>query len=310
MAITSSPQEIITLLNEDITREHETIVQYLQHAYAIGEGAIACAIEEIAREEMWHLEWLSERVVGLGGDPTLERGGITIEKQATAMLRDDIAQEEKAIAQYRRHIEAIGDEGTKKMLERILADEESHRDQFESMVKELEAAEGAAIEQTASPATQPIIGPLNADIRDEYTAILQYLHQSFIAADPETSNELEHRAIEEMKHLGWLSERVAELGGEPHIERGEIDRSVAIPEMLRANIRAEQQAQAQYSRHIEEIADPEVKSLLSRINLQEAYHEYQFKEMLEEAEKSETPAPAAPSPTGLTVGSLLGREQE
>ena len=44
--------KIIALLNQDIESEHGAIVQYLSHAYAMGEGEMACEIEALAREEM------------------------------------------------------------------------------------------------------------------------------------------------------------------------------------------------------------------------------------------------------------------
>ena len=66
--------KIIAFLNEDLEGEHGAIIQYLTHAYAMGEGEMACEIEAIAREEMRHLDWLAETIVGLGGVPSLKRG--------------------------------------------------------------------------------------------------------------------------------------------------------------------------------------------------------------------------------------------
>ena len=66
--------KIIALLNQDLEGEHAAIIQYLVHAYAMGEGEMSCEIEAIAREEMRHLDWLAETIVELGGVPTLERG--------------------------------------------------------------------------------------------------------------------------------------------------------------------------------------------------------------------------------------------
>ena len=59
----SDKQAIVELLNADLRDEHAAIVQYLQHAYAIGEGEEAGEIEAIAREEMRHLDWLAEAIV-------------------------------------------------------------------------------------------------------------------------------------------------------------------------------------------------------------------------------------------------------
>jgi bacterioferritin len=67
-------KKIIELLNLDLQDEHGAIIQYLSHAYAIGEGETACEIEAIARDEMRHLDWLAETIVALGGQPSLKRG--------------------------------------------------------------------------------------------------------------------------------------------------------------------------------------------------------------------------------------------
>ena len=56
-------EEIIALLNQDLEGEHGAIIQYLTHAYAIGEGEMVCEIEAIAREEMRHLDWLAEEMI-------------------------------------------------------------------------------------------------------------------------------------------------------------------------------------------------------------------------------------------------------
>ena len=67
-------EKIIALLNQDLQDEHGAIIQYLNHAYGIGEGEMACEIEAVARDEMRHLDWLAETIVELGGTPSLERG--------------------------------------------------------------------------------------------------------------------------------------------------------------------------------------------------------------------------------------------
>jgi len=58
-------EKIIALLNQDLEDEHGAIIQYLNHAYGMGEGEMACEIEAIARDEMRHLDWLAETIVAL-----------------------------------------------------------------------------------------------------------------------------------------------------------------------------------------------------------------------------------------------------
>ena len=58
-------QKIIEMLNADLEGEHGAIIQYLSHAYGMGEGEMSCEIEALAREEMRHLDWLAETIVEL-----------------------------------------------------------------------------------------------------------------------------------------------------------------------------------------------------------------------------------------------------
>jgi len=120
--------DIVGLLNKDLEGEHAAIIQYLNHAYAIGEGEMACEIEAIAREEMRHLDWLAESIVSLGGTPSLVRSDMRMGGEPVASwMANDVLQEEDAIAMYEKHIKAIDDPKIKRLLERILSDEKSHR---------------------------------------------------------------------------------------------------------------------------------------------------------------------------------------
>ncbi|MCJ7738495.1 MAG: ferritin-like domain-containing protein, partial [Anaerolineae bacterium] len=122
---------IIELLRADMRDEHAAIVQYLQHAYALGESGEACEIEGISRDEMRHFDWLSEAIVELGGKPDLERGVVDLSGTLPVeWMKRNINAEERAISQYRDHISRISDPEIKRLLERILSDEESHRDNF------------------------------------------------------------------------------------------------------------------------------------------------------------------------------------
>ena len=74
-------EKIIELLSTDLQDEHGAIIQYLNHAYALGEGEMSCEIEAVAREEMRHLDWLAEVIVEFGGTPSQERGTMLLSGQ-------------------------------------------------------------------------------------------------------------------------------------------------------------------------------------------------------------------------------------
>jgi bacterioferritin len=273
------------MLNEDIKGEHAAIVQYLRHAYAMGEGEMACEIEAIARDEMRHLDWLAETIVELGGEPALDRGEMTLGGDTVAeWMSRDVVLEQDAIALYEQHIEAIEDPKIKRLLRRIVSDEEAHRLDFEHFA---EKSRKKRMEPTApleAPAGKPtkLADMLNWGIRHEYTVILQYLYHSYMTPDEEVSEQMDDQAINEMQHLGWLAEELTEEGGVPDIEETGYDRSKDTADMLRADIAVEREVTKEYTRQIEEVDDPDLKRLITRIRDNEIYHDELFSDLLDE----------------------------
>jgi bacterioferritin len=279
------PKQIIDMLNEDIKGEHAAIVQYLRHAYAMGEGEMACEVEAIARDEMRHLDWLAETIVELGGEPTIERGEMTIGgDNIVEWMRRDVGLEDDAIALYNEHIAAIDDRKIKRLLRRIVSDETSHRHDFEHFVEKSEKKGMEPIAPLEALAGKPGKLPdmLNWGVRHEYTVILQYLYHSFMTPNEEVSEEMEDQAINEMQHLGWLAEELTGAGEVPDIEETGVDRSRDTADMLRADIAVEREVTKEYTRQIEEVDDPDLKRLITRIRDNEIYHDELFSDLLDE----------------------------
>ena len=274
--------KIIDMLNKDLEGEHAAIIQYLVHAYAMGEGEMACEIEAIAREEMRHFDWLAETIVGLGGVPTIKRGDMRTGGEAVAdWMRNDVQQEEEGIALYEEHIKAIDNPKMKRLVERILSDEKAHRGQFEHFVDKAKREGAKDLRGTRQDRVTRI---LDWGIEHEYTVILQYLLHSYMTTNEEVKEELQDQAINEMQHLGWLSEELVDGGGIPRIERTEVDQSRKTGDMLRADIKIEQEVAAEYDRAAKEIEDPGLKELLIRIRDHEVYHAEVFSDLLKEEE--------------------------
>lgn len=102
--------------------------QYMDYAELIG---------GIARVEMKHLELLGETIKLEGIKPMYINNGCPLGKPwnpmyvnyityIREMLMEDIQSEQKAIENYRNHITLIHDKYIRKLLERIIIDEELH----------------------------------------------------------------------------------------------------------------------------------------------------------------------------------------
>ena len=275
--------EIVELLNLDIEGEHAAIIQYLTHGYAMGEGEMACEIEAIAREEMRHLDWLAETVTELGGIPSFTRGKMRQGgKTVTAWMKNDVLAEEDAIKMYRDHIGLIKDAKIKRLLERILSDEMSHHGDFEGFAKEAAAEK---MKDLRGKRNDKVTRVLDWGIEHEYTVILQYLLHSYLAPNEEMRKEMQDQAINEMQHLGWLSEKMVSRSGHPHIEHTRIDRSKKAINMLDADIKIEKEVAAKYDKAAKEIDDKKLKKLLTRIRDHEIYHVKVFNDLKKTAEK-------------------------
>jgi len=274
--------KIIALLNKDIENEHGAIIQYLIHAYAIGEGEMACEIEAISREEMRHLDWLAETIVELGGTPSLARGKMLMEGKSVAeWMENNESLEEDAIAQYKEHIKLTQDSKIKLLLRRILSDEEAHRGQFENFVGKVRQ-EG--IKDLRGTRQDRMAQMLNWGIEHEYTVILQYLLHSYMTTDEEAKKQLQDQAINEMQHLSWLAEEMVDCGGSPRIEHAEVDRSTRTVDMLQADLKIEPEVAAEYDHAAKETQDSDLKKLFLRIRDHEIYHAEVFSNLLEEEE--------------------------
>ncbi|UCB42616.1 MAG: ferritin-like domain-containing protein [Dehalococcoidales bacterium] len=278
-------EKVIELLNKDIQDEHGAIIQYLSHAYGMGEGEMACEIEAMARDEMRHLDWLAETIVELGGVPSLERGTM---KMGGASVHDwmvnNVALEQGAITQYKEQIEAIDDPKIKRLLRRILSDEEAHRDDFEHFV---EKSHREAMEDVRGTKRDDTIRTLNWGIEHEYTVILQYLLQRYLTPNEDAAEELEDQAINEMQHLGWLAEKVIGMGGTPIIEHIEVDKSTRTADMLSADIKIENEVADAYDQAANKATDAKLKKLFLRLRDNEIYHAEVFGDLLEEEKKSD-----------------------
>jgi bacterioferritin len=249
----------------------------------MGEGEMACEIEAISREEMRHLDLLAEAIVELGGKPSMKRGKMRMAGKAVPdWMKNDVLLEEDAITLYKEHIEAIDDRKIKRLLKRILSDEEAHHDAFAHFVHKAKK-EGA--KDLRGSRKDKVTQILNWGIEHEYTVILQYLLHSYMATNEDMKKEMEDQAVNEMQHMGWLAEKMVSGRGNPDMEHTKLDKSTQMGDMLRADIKIEKEVAAKYDQSAKEVTDADMKKLLIRIRDHEIYHVDVFTDLLEEVEK-------------------------
>lgn len=124
-----------------------------------------------------------------------------------------------------------------------------------------------------------------AGVISELTAINQYSYHHFITddVDKETADTFAGIAVVEMHHLELLAQAIIKLGGDP-LFRGSysnggqfwngsyVKYAKGTRQILLEAIKSEQEAIAQYKKHISMIRDSGIRQLLERIILDEQYH--------------------------------------
>ena len=145
-------EAVITLLNEALATEIVCVLRYKRH-YFMAKGISSLSVKgeflQHATEEQAHADQLAERIVQLGGEPNLSPEGLLdrshseyVEGDSLAdMITEDLIAERVAIDSYRDMITYVGadDPTTRKVLEKILAQEEEHAEDLSSLLTDLGA---------------------------------------------------------------------------------------------------------------------------------------------------------------------------
>jgi bacterioferritin len=142
---------VIKLLNDALATEIVCVLRYRRHHFmAQGMNAEPVAAEFLAHanEEQQHADQIAGRIVQLNGEPNFSPEGLLSRSHAeyvegkdlVDMIKEDLVAERVAIDSYREMVDYIGDKDTttKRMLEGILAMEEEHADDLQSLLADFE----------------------------------------------------------------------------------------------------------------------------------------------------------------------------
>ena len=130
---TVTRKQLIELLNDDLSREYQAIIAYVNYSQVL-KGAqymsIAKELEQHAREELDHALTIAKQIDYLGGMPTATPKGVKLSEDAKTMLRADLDNENETIRNYRervRECEALGEYAMAEDIREILRQEQEHQ---------------------------------------------------------------------------------------------------------------------------------------------------------------------------------------
>lgn len=134
-------QKLLEGLQGDLERELKAMLQYTYQAsmlLGVGSLSISPYLRQEAADELKHVGFLCDQIVGLGGSPKLTSHKISEVRELKAMLENDLDLERESIIEYRERVkqaEAAGEVGLKVRLELLIAEETEHVRQLERILR-------------------------------------------------------------------------------------------------------------------------------------------------------------------------------
>lgn len=135
-------QTLINHLNEDLAGELSAIIQYLTYA-AKANGPFRPQLAQFflaeITDEQLHAQFLANKIVALGGEPTTQPRPVPPAHSNRQMLEAILSAELRAVNDYTeraRQAETYGDKGLMVQLEDMVRDESSHSEETARMLQD------------------------------------------------------------------------------------------------------------------------------------------------------------------------------
>src|ERR1700753_1200867 len=100
-------KQLIEGLNEDLSREYQAIIAYVNYSQVLKGAAYMNIADELAvhaGEELQHALKIANHIDYLGGMPSVEPKPVKTSDKAEDMLKFDLQNEKETIANYRARI--------------------------------------------------------------------------------------------------------------------------------------------------------------------------------------------------------------
>ena len=136
----ASNKELLSVLNSLLEYEYKAMMQYLQNSYLVRgqrRETMKAWLQKMAQEEMMHASKVADKIVTLGGVPSLEIPPVKVASSVTEIIKLALATEEGAAEAYRKAlplIEKTGDIHLKLLAEEMVADSQGEAEEIRKML--------------------------------------------------------------------------------------------------------------------------------------------------------------------------------
>lgn len=125
-------EQFIDALNEDLSREYQAIISYVNYSQVLKGAAYMNIADELAvhaKEELDHALQIANHVDYLGGMPSVTAMPVKTSEKAEEMLKFDLESEKETIRHYRRRVkqaDELNEFAIAESLRGILVQEQDH----------------------------------------------------------------------------------------------------------------------------------------------------------------------------------------
>jgi bacterioferritin len=125
-------EKLVDALNEDLSREYQAIISYVNYSQVLKGAAYMNIADELAvhaKEELDHALAISNHIDYLGGMPSVVPKPVRTSEKAEDMLRFDLENERETIRNYRRRVkqaDELNEFAIAESLRGILVQEQDH----------------------------------------------------------------------------------------------------------------------------------------------------------------------------------------
>lgn len=133
---------LISKLNEDLSNELAAIIQYIVYAAKVTgpyrPQLVGFFLKEVPDEQQ-HAQFLSNKIVALGGEPTMTPQPVAVAHTNKEMLEAVLKAERAAVQGYKERAEQadeFGDKGLTVQLEDMIRDETEHAEETERILRD------------------------------------------------------------------------------------------------------------------------------------------------------------------------------
>jgi bacterioferritin len=136
--------KLIEKLNECLRHEWTGVAQYAQAGFVVAglwREVYSAMFHDSAKESFGHAKLVGEKIVALGGVPTVERNPVKQSHDLMEMLNYGLEFESKAVKYYNEALAlASGDRALEVFLENILVEEQDGVDALTRILRDPKAA--------------------------------------------------------------------------------------------------------------------------------------------------------------------------